>query len=224
MVSPKRNRSFRVVRARPRLFIATGFGVLIAALLPERIADDWITRWLIAWNSATVLYVALAGVMMAHSSDRHMRQRAQLQDDGKVLILCLAVLATIASLAAIAGELAFVKEMHGFAKGARMALVGCTVMASWAFIQMMFALHYAHEYYANVCSGGSGGLRFPGAETPGYGDFFYFSTVIGTSGQTADVAFESKPMRRIGTLHCTLAFFYNTTVLALLINIGAGLI
>ena len=30
-------------------------------------------------------------------------------------------------------------------------------------------------------------------------------------------------MRRIGALHCVLSYLFNTTVLALLINIGASL-
>jgi len=48
--------------------------------------------------------------------------------------------------------------------------------------------------------------------------------VIGTSGQTADVSFTSKTMRRTGLVHSLLAYFYNTTVLALTINIAASLI
>ncbi len=67
-------------------------------------------------------------------------------------------------------------------------------------------------------------LSFPGGEYPDYGDFFYFAAVIGTSGQTADVAYISKALRRIGSLHCILAYLFNTTVLALLINIGAGIL
>jgi|GEM_PF-5061079 len=51
----------------------------------------------------------------------------------------------------------------------------------------------------------------------------HVAAVIGTSGQTADVSFTSKPMRRIGSLHCILAYLFNTTVLALLINIGASM-
>jgi uncharacterized membrane protein len=47
--------------------------------------------------------------------------------------------------------------------------------------------------------------------------------VIGTSAQTADVSFSSKTMRRWGLVHCALSFFYNTTVVALTVNIGAGL-
>ena len=152
-----------------------------------------------------------------------MRHRAQLQDDGQLVILSLAVVATVASLAAIAGELAVVKDMHGFIKGAHIAPAGLTVLTSWAFIQVMFALHYAHAYYAASCHGRKAGLDFPDDDGPDYGDFFYFASVIGTSGQTADVSFVSKPMRRIGSLHCILAYLFNTTVLALLINIGASM-
>jgi len=113
--------------------------------------------------------------------------------------------------------------MHGFVKEAHIALAGVTVLSSWAFIQVMFALHYAHEYYAAACHGRRAGLQFPEDDKPDYGDFFYFAAVIGTSGQTADVSFVTKPMRRIGSMHCILAYLFNTTVLALLINIGASL-
>ena len=88
----------------------------------------------------------------------------------------------------------------------------------------MFTLHYAHDYYLEACHGRKPGLAFPDDDDPDYGDFFYFSAVIGTSGQTADVSFVTKPMRRIGSLHCILAYLFNTTVLALLINIGASLL
>jgi len=129
----------------------------------------------------------------------------------------------LASLCAIAGELVVVKEMQGLIKAAHVTLAGVTVLSSWSFIQVMFALHYAHDYYAAVCHGHPPGLAFPNDEQPDYGDFFYFASVIGTSGQTADVSFISKPMRRIGSVHCILAYLFNTTVLALLINIGASL-
>ncbi len=146
------------------------------------------------------------------------------QDEGQLVILALVVVTTIASLAAIAGQLALARDMQGTIRSAHIALAGVTVLSSWAFIQMMFTLHYAHDYYAAAARGRPGGLQFPADEQPDYGDFFYFAVVIGTSGQTADVAFVSKAMRRIGTLHCILAYLFNTTVLALLINIGASLL
>jgi uncharacterized membrane protein len=46
--------------------------------------------------------------------------------------------------------------------------------------------------------------------------------VIGTSAQTADVGISSRPMRRTVMVHCVLSFFFNTTLLALAINIASG--
>jgi uncharacterized membrane protein len=219
----QRNRFVRLVRARPRLFIATAIGIAIGAFLPAAVASHTATRFLIAWNAGTFLYVLLAAVMMIRSSHHRMRHRAQLQDDGQIVILLLVVVSGIASLAAIAGQLSVVKDMHGYLRTAHIALAGVTVISSWTFIQVMFALHYAHDYYAAACHGREAGLEFPKDDQPDYGDFFYFASVIGTSGQTADVSFVSKPMRRIGSVHCILAYLFNTTVLALLINIGASL-
>jgi uncharacterized membrane protein len=104
------------------------------------------------------------------------------------------------------------------------ALAVLTVLTSWVFTQFMFATHYAHEYYSALSRGLEPGLQFPGTNVPDYLDFVYFACVIGTSGQTADVSISSKPMRRVGLIHCVLAFFFNTTLIALTINIAASLI
>ena len=222
-MTPPMKRFVHVFKVRPRLFIVIAIGVLTGLLLPHGIASQPASRWLIAWNVGAWLYVALAAAMMIRSSKGHMRHRAQLQDDGKYAILGLTVVAAIASLVAIALELTVVKDLHGWSRGAHIALAGLTVLSSWSFIQIMFTLHYAHDYYLAACHGHKPGLAFPDDPDPDYGDFFYFSAVIGTSGQTADVSFVTKPMRRIGSLHCILAYLFNTTVLALLINIGASL-
>ena len=222
-MTPPLKRFVHVFKVRPRLYIVALLGVIAGVLMPTSIASQPVTRWLLAWNLAAWLYIALAAVMMIRSSQGHMRHRAQLQDDGKYAILGLTVVAAIASLVAIAFELAVVKDLHGWLKGAHIALAGITVIASWGFIQVMFTLHYAHDYYMAACHGHKPGLEFPDDPDPDYGDFFYFSAVIGTSGQTADVSFVTKPMRRIGSVHCILAYLFNTTVLALLINIGASL-
>ncbi len=213
----------RLFYVRPRLLISVGIALMLGFTLPASLIGQAISRALIAWNVGCALYVLLAVDMMRHSSDADMHRRARLQDEGKSLILFLTALAAVASLAAIAGELAVVKELRGWPRTLHILLAGCTVLNSWAFIQMMFALHYAHEYVVAEARGLPPVLLFPGADKPGYGDFFYFAAVIGTSGQTADASFASSALRRTGTLHCVLSYLFNTTVLALLINIGAGL-
>lgn len=217
------NRLAVQLKARPRLIIAACAAILIALVFPPSLEAHLVTRLLTAWNAGVVLYTVLAVSMMTRSSRESMRQRAEEQDEGQSVILILVVFSAVASLAAIGGELAVVKDMRGAAKAAHVALAALTVVSSWTFTQIMFAQHYAHDYYAAESNARKPGLSFPDDDEPDYGDFFYFSAVIGTSGQTADVSFVSKTMRRIGSVHCILAYLFNTTVLALLINIGASL-
>jgi len=68
------------------------------------------------------------------------------------------------------------------------------------------------------------GLDFPGNEKPGYWDFAYFSFVIGMTSQVSDVAVTSKPIRQTVTAHGIVSFFFNATLLALMVNIAASAI
>lgn len=213
----------RFLHARPRLLLSALAGILIVLLLPESLARHPITRLIVGWNSGALLYLGLALRMMFWSSHERMRRRAFQQDEGRILVLALVVLAAVASLGAIVAELAVVKDLHGTLRYGHLALAVLTIFCSWGFTQVMFALHYAHDYYVAEARHGVGGLEFPGGHSPDYGDFLYFACVIGTSGQTADVSFSSRAMRRTGLIHCVLAFFFNTTLLALTINIASGL-
>jgi uncharacterized membrane protein len=43
------------------------------------------------------------------------------------------------------------------------------------------------------------------------------------TAQTSDVAVTSRAMRRLALAHGVVAFFYNTLILALAVNVAAGL-
>jgi uncharacterized membrane protein len=214
---------FRILSARPRLFICAMLGVLTTVLLPSWLAAHLVTRMIIGWNLGACLYMILAARMMFIASHQRMCTRALAQDEGRLLILALVVTAAITSLAAIVCELAAAKDLHGGLRYAHIALSATTLLSSWGFTQLMFALHYAHDYYIAVGKDCPPGLDFPGGHAPDYWDFLYFACVIGTSGQTADISFTNRTMRRTGLVHCVLAFFFNATLLALMINIGSGL-
>lgn len=214
----------RILRARARLFFCIFIGVIVIFLLPASLVQHQVTRLVIAWNSGAYLYLLLSFLMMSRATHAHMKSHALAQDEGRFLILALVVIAAIVSLGAIVIELATAKDLQGSLRYMHVILVVLTILSSWFFTQIMFALHYAHDYYAAQMRGQTPGLSFPGEHAPDYGDFFYFACVIGTSGQTADVSFTSRSMRRTGTIHCVLAFFFNTTLVALMINIASGLI
>ena len=209
---------------RPRLFISLGVGVICTASMPDAFIHAAVTRALVGWNVAALLYLALALDMMFRSSHARMRERALLEDEGSKAILVLVIAAALACVGAIVAELSMVKGLQSTLRFGHVGLAVLTIASSWAFTQTMFALHYAHDFYATATHGAHGGLDFPGSEPPDYGDFLYFALVIGTSAQTADVGISSRRMRRTVTVHCVLAFFFNTTLLALAINIASGLI
>ena len=212
-----------LILSRPRLFSSMLVGLLVSVFLPQSLALHEITRAIIGWNVGACLYLMLASQMMFWTTHEKMRSLAIAQDDGKFVVLGMVVFASIISLGAIVAELAVVKEMHGTLRYAHIMLAVLTILSSWAFTQVMFALHYAHNFYVAKERGNSGGLEFPGVSAPDYSDFLYFACVIGTSGQTADVSLTSRAMRRTGLVHCVLAFFFNTTLVALTINIASGL-
>jgi uncharacterized membrane protein len=210
----------RLLKGQPRFFIAVLVGVLLWFVLPHHWRTS--TRLLIAWDCATGLYLILAAVMMARSDMERVRYRAALQDEGQILILLLAAVTALISLGGTMTEMAAAKSLKGDGGWQHIALAGLTVLLSWTFAHTIFAIHYAHEYFAGPEDDMEEGLEFPGHEPPDYWDFVYYSFVIGTATATADVNVTSKNMRRITTLHCVFAFFFNTTILALTVNVGAG--
>jgi uncharacterized membrane protein len=214
----------RALRARPRLVGCAIVGALAFLLLRLALPKSVAALALLGWNAGALLYLALAWRAMAGTSTQHIRAAALRQDEGRLAILLLVVLAALAVLMAVGTQLAQVKNLHGSAKALHTGLAGLTVLTSWLFTQVLFAQHYAHDFYAARTHGAADPLLFPGTPDPGYGDFFHFACVIGTAAQTADISFNGSGLRGVGTLHCIVAFFFNTALLSLSINIAAGLL
>ena len=212
-------RALRVVRARPRLFLAAVLGLAAMTVLPA----DWraATRSLTAWDIAVGLYLVLAFRLMAKSDVTRIRRRAALQDEGRITILVMVAASALASLGAILAELAGAQGASR--QPSHLALAAVTILLSWAFTHTIFAVHYAHEYY-DENAGKGGGLKFPGDAPPDYWDFMYFSFVVGMTSQVSDVAVTSGAIRRMVAAHGVVSFIFNVTLLALTVNIAAGLI
>jgi uncharacterized membrane protein len=210
----------RIARAHIKLIAAALLGIILFFLLPGELRAS--TRALIAWNIAVLFYLAAAIYVIARFEHGRVRQRAEEEDEGAALILILTVTAAAFSLAAIFIELAADPGQKGSALSAALAL--STVVLSWMFIHTIFAFHYAHEFYGAAKGGHKGGLQFPGDDSPDYWDFVYFSFVIGVAAQVSDVQVTSKALRRRVIAHGVVSFFYNVTVIALIVNIGAEFI
>ncbi|HEY8072407.1 MAG TPA: DUF1345 domain-containing protein [Methylocystis sp.] len=219
---------FRVILARPRLLVCVLLGFAVGLVLPEHMRAA--TRALIAWNIAVLLYLVASAHLVAQSGHESVRRHARFQDEGRLVILLLAIGTACASIGAIVLELGPVKNMEGWSKALHLGLTILTVVDSWMFMHLTFAFHYAHEYYdeCEACPDKKpderGGLIFPGGEQPNYVDFLYYAYVIGLASQTADVSTTSRGMRILTAVHGTLAFFYNLAIIGLTVNISSGFI
>jgi uncharacterized membrane protein len=171
-----------------------------------------------------VFLAALDPVNWTHGPDG-IRTNAARDDEGRNLILVLVLAATVVSLAVAAGELHSAKSAEGLVQAAHVGVALVSVISGWLLVHVIFALHYAHLFYARDKTSDTdlGGLLFPGGGAPDYQDFVHFALVIGVAAQTADIAFTDKRQRRLGTLHSLVAFVFNTMVVALAINLAAGL-
>ena len=90
---------------------------------------------------------------------------------------------------------------------------------------MVFTFRYAHEWYdLDEQRKAKGGLQFPADDLPDYFDFLYFSVVVGMTFQVSDVQVTSRRLRRLVLLHGLLSFLFNTVIVALTVNIAAGLL
>lgn len=211
------NRAF--LSAHPRLIAAFTGGLLVAVACYRL---DPMMRVLVGWNCLAWLYVLLIGWLAWRADPQEVRRLAEIEDENAEAVLVLISVAALASLVAIVFELAAAGHAEGGEKLWRYAFTASTVLGSWFLIGMVFTMHYARMFYA--CSG-EPVLRFPDGETsPDYWDFLYFSFTLSVAVQTSDVAVASRAMRKVVLAHSVIGFLFNTAILGLAINLGAGLI
>lgn len=216
----------RLLWTRRRLWLSVALGAATWCGLPARLTP--VSSLLLAWCVFGAVYLLQAMALMLTADNASIEQRARHEDEGAAVILLLIVLAAGASIGAVVMELAGAGGGQGGQPGApAMALAAASILIAWVLIHTAFALHYAHRYYI-VAHGRhnthGAPLDFPGRQTPVYLDFLYFSYTIGATSQTSDVGVATSAMRGLVLLHAVVSFLFNTTLLALTVNIGASLL
>lgn len=209
------------LQSRPYFFISFMITILIYVLLQMLTSWRWSSCLLLSWNLAISGYLFTTMTKLWQADHRHILQRAQQQDASKWLILFLVLLTLVMCFIAIVIEVNQLPK-DPIIRISHLVLSIITIISAWFFVHTIFAIHYAHDFYLAVERALDGGLDFPKTEHPTYPDFIYFSYVIGTSAQTADVSITSRSMRELNTIHILLAYGFNTSILAIIINVVAS--
>ena len=204
-----------------RLLCGLAAGVATAALPLPLV---WPFRGLLGWSVGVAVYLTLAWWLCERFDARRTRERAQAQDEPSVVLFLLMLLAAMACVVAIVVMMQQGKGLTGTERSLHVAVSVVALIASWLFIQTIFAFRYAHRYYQEEKrkEPGGPGLQFPGGLEPDYFDFLYYAHVVGMTSQVSDVQVTSREMRRLTLVHSVLSFGFNMLVLALSINVVAG--
>ncbi len=217
------------VSSRRQLMIGVLAGVLSSIFVPGRallILPGSKAHFVLSWDVGAAVFLVLWAITMIRTPIWDMPKRAKAQQSGEWTVFAVTLAGIVASIVAIVIEFRDITNLKNQARDVHLGLVIATLLVSWLTMQLVFALRYAHEFYSISDGSGTtdGGLDFPHEPEPDYFDFFYFGMVLGMTFQVSDVNITSRKIRRLATLHGFIGFVFNTVILALTVNIAAGLL
>ncbi len=182
-----------------------------------------LSRLMIGWDVFSLCMIIMTWITFKITTPTEIRKQAGLQDTSRVVIFIIILISTCASFLAVL-LLLISKNKTTETLDIPFAIAG--MFFSWFLVHTVFAMRYAHIYYGDHETKPeipAGGLNFPDDNRPNYLDFAYFSFVLGMTFQVSDIQVTSKRLRKLALLHGILSFGFNTFIVALTINVIAGL-
>ncbi|MCC3152185.1 DUF1345 domain-containing protein [Hymenobacter sp. BT770] len=216
----------------PARFLRVGLAMLMAGFCYWLAPPDFelVTSLLLGWDGFLVGILLLTWLTILQASTADIQRVARVLHPNRTwgLLLLVSFVGIATSLLAVTLLLRglFTMDLEERLEHIMVSIVA--VVGTWLMLHTLFALHYAHTYFCPERGvqpeRQQGGLGFIGTPPTLYWDFVYFAFVIGMTAQTADVAVTSFRMRQMVLFHSMLSFGFNTAILALSINILAGLL
>ncbi len=182
-----------------------------------------LTLLIFYWDIFCISLLSLFWITFYKTPPKLIRKEAQIMDPKNIIVFITVIVASALSfLSVILLFINHVKPLYEF----RLIVIVASLALSWMILHTIFTVRYAHLYYSDHSSEEgrfSGGLEFPSEKEPDFIDFAYFSFTLGMTFQVSDVEISSRKIRRIVLLHSLLSFGFNATIVAMTVNIIAGL-
>jgi uncharacterized membrane protein len=206
------------ISATAGLRVTVAIIVGIVGGLTVGIFGAWKYAPLAVWDLAALTYLVWIWAALHGRDAQQTANLAVREDPGRAATDVLLVLASVASLGAVAVLLVQAGKSSGIAEILQVGLGIASVVASWAVVHLVYALRYARIYYTS-----NGGIDFNNDQAPQYSDFAYLAFTIGMTFQVSDTPFKTSELRRIALRHALLSYMFGTIIVATTINLIAGL-
>jgi uncharacterized membrane protein len=197
--------------------VVAGTIVLVVALV---LGADWPVALTGSWGVAAIVIVVLVWIRIYPMNAEQTKAHARSEDFSRPTADLAVLIASVASLGAIAYTVARAGQSHGATKGLLIALALSVVSLSWLVVHTLYLLRYGDRYYSDPI----GGIDFNDKEPPDYRDFAYLALTIGMTFQVSDTTLQSKAMRRLAIRHALLSFLFVAVIGALTINVVGTLL
>lgn len=182
-------------------------------------SPPWQLRAMVGWDALALTLLGLSWRLIYKSDARATELRAADEDPGRFAVFVIAVLSSLVSLLAATLVLRMTRGQSGASFWMALALL--SVALSWLVTHTAYTLRYAHLFYRGEQNGG---LSFPGTDAPTDLDFAYYAFTLGMCFQVSDVQVTSSEIRRATLGHALVSFVFNTTIVALSLNVMAQLL
>jgi len=192
--------------------VAFGIAMLLA---------PWQAAALIGWNVAATVFIAWVWLAVGRMNGEETRSHAANEDLSRNVADLVLILASVASLIGVGLSLLEASDKEGAAKAVITGIASLSVILSWATVHTVFTLRYAALYYQIERENPA--VDFNDGSMPTYGDFAYLAFTIGMTYQVSDTSIRARKIRRTALHHAYMSYLFGTVVVAMTINIVAGL-
>jgi uncharacterized membrane protein len=198
-----------------RILVAVSLGVAVALAVGNTVG--W--RFALAgWIATAGVYVVWTRLILGGMDAEQTCRWVTREDVTRWIADVVIVSASIASLGGVGYVVAAASRSGPEAVEA--AIVGIlTVGASWFSLHTLFTVRYARLYYSDE----PGGINFHDPEQPCFQDFAYVAYTVGMTYQVSDTEICLRSIRATVLRHAMLSYLLGAVVLAVTINLIAGL-
>ena len=205
-----------------RILLSIALSVIAFFVIPKD--ENPLIETMIIWIVFAAVYLITGWLILSTRPIDEIKATARKDDGSKLFVYLMLLLSSISSFVIVL--LLMISKASDNNQGMFIFVSITGILLAWFMVHTLYTFHYAHMYYDNDPDDNSKdaeGLEFPGDEAPNYIDFAYFAFTIGCTFQVSDVEISSKLIRRSVLWHGLLSFALNTFVVALTINMIAGL-